>query len=71
MISADKHSFHYSDEQGIQNWETQNEENWETLTQSGFLSFELYVHQSNEKWICFVCKSHTVIDAKRVYDIFS
>ena len=47
VISADKHSFDYSDEHAIQNWELNL-----SSTQSELLSFELYVHQSNQKSFC-------------------
>ena len=49
MYSADKDSFHYSDERRIQNWETWTEYMFLSFTQSNFLSFEFSVYQINEK----------------------
>ena len=68
MISADKHSFYYSDDYRIQNWENKTESMFLNFSQSEFLSFEFLVHKSNEKSDDYI--NHTVI-VKSVYDIFS
>ena len=51
-ITAEKNSFHYSDEHKNQNLQTQTKSEFLTLTQSEFLNFEFLVHESNEKSVC-------------------
>ena len=44
LLNADKQSFHYSDGNRIQYWETQTESMFLSFSLSEFLSFEFPIH---------------------------